>query len=381
MESSEIERSQVSKLWVLWRPIGVSTSALGCSPCRRDWEGHVQVSRANKQLPPLDLALIWPCSQIRRPPAFKNAPPKYLEHFEVLIGWKCASNWSQGTPCTPDWGWDVDGCPVNYMIWNDRMDLRFNKFCWMNYKLWVGDKIFSMVGLILFSMHRSMLRSMRRNLHVAKWSGGTREGVNSHETGSITTLVWQIGILMDGSTWLTNEEYHLHIHGKSNSGGTTTLSRLMGGVWKLLVRVEIDVCDSPIGYIDPISRATVAWKMEWWIDSKSMRTFSIWRAMPVCSKDSVTYGWEKGTNYSKGGRLNGMCVEGGVTSLEVVTTSSKSISGSINCPSICDAVERELGEVCDSRLQVSSISGGKHCILQDLPIGCSNLLGLNALKK
>ena len=27
---------------------------------------------------------LWSCSKIRRPPAFKTTPPKYLEHFEVL---------------------------------------------------------------------------------------------------------------------------------------------------------------------------------------------------------------------------------------------------------------------------------------------------------
>ena len=27
---------------------------------------------------------LWPCSKIRSPPTFRTAPPKYLEHFEVL---------------------------------------------------------------------------------------------------------------------------------------------------------------------------------------------------------------------------------------------------------------------------------------------------------
>ena len=54
--------------------------------------------------------------------------------------------------------------------------------------------------------------------------------------------------------------------------------------------------------------------MERWIDSKAKWTFSIWWSTLVCLKDSLTSGWEKGTNCSKGGTLNGMCVEGGVTS-------------------------------------------------------------------
>ena len=76
-----------------------------------------------------------------------------------------------------------------------------------------------------------------------------------------------------------------------------------------------------------------------------------------------------------------MYVEGGVAGLEVVTTSSKSTLASVNCPSICDAVEQELVELCDSKLPVLLISRGKPCILRDLLLGCSSLQGLNALKK
>ena len=74
-------------------------------------------------------------------------------------------------------------------------------------------------------------------------------------------------------------------------------------------------------------------------------------------------------------------MEGGVAGSKVGTTYSKSTSGSINYPSICDVVERELGELCDSKLPVSSISRGKPCILRDLLMGCSSLQGLNPLKK